>query len=260
VEKNWKERTELLVGKLQSDALASKHVLVVGLGGVGSYAAEALARAGIGTLTIVDGDTVDPTNRNRQLQALSSTHGQSKAHLLADRIRDVNPEVVLNVVDTFQDPAGITELLQAPYSYVVDAIDSISPKVFMLQTAYMRQLKVVSSMGAGGKMDPTLLQVSDISKTDICPFAQYVRKRLRKINIYKGIKAVYSTELPARSSIMHTDGSNFKRSAYGTISYLPAVFGLTCASVVIRDLVEWQPITAMDNMRDSKRSKLNEQE
>jgi tRNA threonylcarbamoyladenosine dehydratase len=249
MQKNWKERTELLITIEKSELLQQAHVLIVGLGGVGSYAAEAIARAGIGEVTIVDGDTVDPTNRNRQLQALASTQGQSKVHLMQQRMLDINPEIKINCIDTFQDPDAVITLLSQKYSYVIDAIDSISPKIYMLKTAIQFDHNIVSSMGAGGKMDPTLLQVVDISKTHTCPFAQYVRKRLRNMEIKKGFKAVFSTELPARSSIMHTDGTNFKKSAYGTISYLPAVFGLTCASVVIRDLIAWQPITALDNAR-----------
>jgi tRNA threonylcarbamoyladenosine dehydratase len=237
---SWMERTRLLVGEQGLEKLNRAHVLIVGLGGVGSYAAEAIGRSGVGKMTILDGDSVDPTNRNRQLQALSSTHGMNKAHLMAERLKLINPDVELSVIDEFKNPDGMQELLAQKFSYVIDAIDSISPKLYLLQTAYYNNQRIISSMGAGGKMDPTKIKVVDISQTNICPMAQYVRKRLRYMNIYKGIKSVFSTELPARSSIMRTDGSNFKKSAYGTISYLPAAFGLTCASVVIRDLVEWK--------------------
>lgn len=237
---SWMERTQLLVGEQGLEKLNNAHVLIVGLGGVGSYAAEAIGRSGVGKMTILDGDSVDPTNRNRQLQALSSTHGMNKAHLMAERLKLINPDVQLNVIDEFKNPDGMQYLLKQKFSYVIDAIDSISPKLYLLQTAYYNNQRIISSMGAGGKMDPTKLQVVDISQTKICPMAQYVRKRLRYMNIYKGIKSVFSTEAPARSSIMRTDGSKFKKSAYGTISYLPAAFGLTCASVVIRDLVEWK--------------------
>lgn len=236
------ERTQLLVGKKGIEKLTQADVLIVGLGGVGSYAAEAIARAGVGNITIVDGDLVDHTNRNRQLQALSSTHGLSKALIMEQRIKDINPSVKLTTISEFQNPDMMKEILKKKYTYIIDAIDSISPKLQLLQHAYYNGRRVISSMGAGGKMDPTKLQVADISKTDICPLAQYVRKRLRYLGIYKGIKCVYSTELPAKFSIMRTDGSNFKKSAYGTISYLPAVFGFTCASVVIRDIVEWREI------------------
>jgi tRNA threonylcarbamoyladenosine dehydratase len=253
MEKNWKERTELLIGKEESESLATKHVLIVGLGGVGSYAAEAIARAGIGTVTIVDGDVVDPTNRNRQLQALATTHGQSKAMLMKERMEAINPEIIINAINKFLDPDEVIALLKNKYDYVIDAIDSVSPKVYLIKTAIENGHRLVSSMGAGGKMDPTKLEVVDISKTDICPFAHVIRKRLRYLNIKRGFKAVYSTELPARHSIMETDGSNYKRSAYGTISYVPAVFGLACASVVIRDLSGWEAVTAQDNYRGVKR-------
>jgi tRNA A37 threonylcarbamoyladenosine dehydratase len=238
----WMERTKLLVGELGIEKLVNSHVLIVGLGGVGSYAAEAIARSGVGKMTIVDGDTVDPTNRNRQLQALTSTHGQNKAHLMGERIKLINPEIELDVIDQFKNPDEMRSFMQQKFTYVIDAIDSITPKLYLLETAFKSNQRIVSSMGAGGKMDPTKLKVVDIAETNICPMAQYVRKRLRYLGIEKGIKSVYSTELPAKFSIMKTDGSRFKKSAYGTISYLPAVFGLTCASVVIRDIVEWQDI------------------
>lgn len=236
----WMERTQLLVGKKGIEKLLAADVLVVGLGGVGSYAAEAIARSGVGNMTIIDGDFVDPTNRNRQLQALSSTHGMSKALLMEQRIKDINPDINLTVIKEFQTPEMMRELLKKKFTYIIDAIDSISPKLHLLQTAYYNGRKIISSMGAGGKMDPTRIKVTDISKTDICPLAQYVRKRLKYMGIYKGVKCVFSDELPAKYSIMRTDGSKFKKSAYGTISYLPAVFGLTCASVVIRDIVQYK--------------------
>ncbi len=238
------ERTSLLVGKTGLEKLNKAHVLIVGLGGVGSYAAEAIARSGIGKMTIIDGDTVDPTNRNRQLQALSTTHGMNKAELMGERIKLINPEIDLTVIDKFQSPDDMKDFLTQKFSYTIDAIDSISPKLYLISTAYWNNQKIISSMGAGGKMDPTKIKVTDISKTTICPLAQYVRKRLRYMNIYKGINTVFSDELPAKYSIMKTDGSKFKKSAYGTISYLPAAFGLTCASVVIRDIAGWKPVKA----------------
>lgn len=237
---SWMERTALLVKKSGLEKLNNAHVLVVGLGGVGSYAAEAIARSGVGIMTIIDGDTVDPTNRNRQLQALSSTHGMNKAQLMGERIKLINPEIILNVIDEFKNPDDMKDFMSQKFTYVVDAIDSISPKLYLLQTAYYNNQRIISSMGAGGKMDPTRIKVVDISQTKICPMAQYVRKRLRYMNIYKGIKSVFSDEPPAKHSIMKTDGSKYKRSAYGTISYLPAAFGLVCASVVIRDISGWK--------------------
>lgn len=238
------ERTSLLVGQKGLEKLNNAHVLIVGLGGVGSYAAEAIARSGVGKMTIIDGDTVDPTNRNRQLQALVTTHGMNKAKLMGERIKLINPEISLEVIEEFKNPDDMKDFLTQKFTYVIDAIDSISPKLYLLQTAYYNNQRIISSMGAGGKMDPTKIQVVDISKTRICPMAQYVRKRLRYMNIYKGIKSVFSDELPAKYSIMRTDGSKFKKSAYGTISYLPAAFGLTCASVVIRDITGWKEVKA----------------
>lgn len=237
---SWLSRTTLLVGKKGVDKLQQAHVLVVGLGGVGSYAAEAIARSGIGKMTIVDGDIVDPSNRNRQLPALSTTHGMSKAALMQERIMAINPDIQLTTISTFLTPEKVEELLAKRYSYIIDAIDSLTPKVTLLSTAYYKNMRIVSSMGAGGKMDPTRVQVTDIGKTKICNLAYMVRKRLRYKGVYGGIKAVYSAEPALKSSLMLTDGSNFKKSAFGTISYLPAVFGFTCASVVIRDLVEWK--------------------
>jgi len=238
------ERTALLVGQKGLEKLNNAHVLVVGLGGVGSYAAEAIARSGVGKMTIIDGDTVDPTNRNRQLQALASTHGMNKAQLMGERIKLINPEIGITVIDKFKNPDEMKELLKQKFTYVIDAIDSISPKLYLIQTAYYNNQRIISSMGAGGKMDPTKIKVVDIAQTHTCPMAQYVRKRLKYMNIYKGVKSVFSTELPAKFSIMKTDGSKFKKSAYGTISYMPAAFGLTCASVVIRDITGWKEVKA----------------
>ncbi len=235
----WLSRTELLIGRDKLVRLSKAHVLVIGLGGVGSFAAEFICRNGVGTMTIVDGDTVDPTNRNRQLPALSTNHGESKADIMAARLKAINPELTLHVIKTFINPDAVAEILAAhSYDYIVDAIDSVTPKITFLKEAFQRNLRIVSSMGAGGRMDPTMLKVVDISKTYNCHFAQQVRKNLKKEGIYKGIKAVFSTEEQLKESLILTDGSNYKKSAYGTMSYLPATFGAVCASVVIRDLVE----------------------
>lgn len=236
---SWLSRTELLIGRENLVKLSKAHVLVIGLGGVGSFAAEFICRNGVGTMTIVDGDTVDPTNRNRQLPALSTNHGVSKADIMAERLKAINPELTLHVVKTFINPDAVEEILSAhAYDYIVDAIDSVTPKITFLKEAYFRKMRIVSSMGAGGRMDPTMLKVVDISKTFNCNFAQQVRKNLKREGIYKGIKAVFSSEEQIRESLILTDGSNYKKSAYGTMSYLPATFGATCASVVIRDLIE----------------------
>lgn len=234
----WLSRTELLIGREKLEKLFNAHVLVVGMGGVGSFAAEFICRSGIGEMTIVDGDVVDPSNRNRQLPALATTHGQSKAEIMAERLLAINPELKLHVIKEFVTPEKVDAILDTPFDYVVDAIDSITPKLTFIKAAYAKGLKIVSSMGAGAKLDPTQLRVVDISKTYNCPFAQQIRKKLKEAQIYKGIKVVFSPEEPIKESLMLTDGSNFKKSAYGTISYLPATFGACVASVAIRDLME----------------------
>lgn len=240
---SWLSRTELLTGREKLETLATKHVLVVGLGGVGSYAAEAICRAGIGNITLVDGDAVDPTNKNRQLVALDSTNGKLKADVMVDRLLDINTEVNLTVHKTFLAPDKMKELLKDnSFDYVMDCIDSVTPKIILIQQAYETGIKLASAMGAGGKMDPTKVQVADFSETYNCKLSRYLRKRLHRLNIYKGFKVVFSPESISKDFLIHTDGSNFKRSAYGTISYMPAIFGLTLASIVIRDLLEWKTI------------------
>jgi tRNA A37 threonylcarbamoyladenosine dehydratase len=235
---SWLSRTELLIGREKLERLAARHVLVIGMGGVGSFAAEFIARSGIGKMTIIDGDVVDPTNRNRQLPALATTHGQSKVAWMAERIRAINPEIELRAIREFVRPEAIDSLLDTDADYVIDAIDSITPKLTFIKTALTKNMHIVSSMGAGGRVDPSKIHVTDISKTYNCPFAQHIRKNLRTIGIRKGLTVVSSTELPDRESIIRTDGTNFKKSAYGTISYMPAMFGATAASVVIRELME----------------------
>jgi tRNA A37 threonylcarbamoyladenosine dehydratase len=237
---SWLGRTSLLIGAETVTKLTQKHVMVVGLGGVGSYAAEFIARSGIGTMTIIDGDTVDPTNRNRQLPALATNHGQSKALIMAERLLAINPELTLHVVQQFVNPVMVQEQLALKPDYIIDAIDSITPKITFIKMAFESKIPLVSSMGAGAKVDPTRLRVVDISKTYNCPFAQQIRKNLKKYNIRKGVKVVFSAEEPIRESLMLTDGKNYKKSAYGTISYMPATFGSVAASVAIRDLMKWK--------------------
>jgi tRNA A37 threonylcarbamoyladenosine dehydratase len=254
IDKSWMSRTCLMVGDAGLEKLINSHVLIVGLGGVGSYAAEAIARAGVGEMTIIDGDVVDPTNRNRQLPALATNHGQSKAALMEQRIKEIHPEIKLNVRQQFMRPDAMREMIaEKKFSYAIDAIDSVTPKLNMIVSCLKSGTPIISSMGAGAKMDPTKIIVTDISKTHTCPFAQYVRKRLRKLGVYKGLDVVISTEFPYKKSVMLTDGSNFKKSAYGTISYLPAAFGLACASVVIRKLVDWVEVDPyLDSIKKNK--------
>lgn len=234
---SWLSRSALLVGNEGIELLQQKHVLVVGLGGVGSFAAEFIARSGVGQMTIVDGDVVDPTNRNRQLPALATNHGVSKAEIMEERLLAINPDLKLAVIKEFLTPQKCREIMENHYDYVMDCIDSITPKVTLLSQALQKDMPIVSSMGAGGKLDPTQLRVTFLPETYQCVFAQYVRKRLKKLANYDKVKAVFSIEEVMKESLVMTDGSNFKRSAYGTISYLPAAFGGACASVVIRDLL-----------------------
>ncbi|NDC76690.1 MAG: tRNA threonylcarbamoyladenosine dehydratase [Chitinophagia bacterium] len=234
---SWLSRTSLLIGEDALRALTRKHVMVVGMGGVGSFAAEFVARGGVGRMTIVDGDVVDPTNRNRQLPALATNHGEPKVRIMAERLKAINPELQLDAVQSFVEPGMVQELLARRPDYLIDAIDSITPKVTFIRLAVESGIPLVSSMGAGAKLDPTRLSVVDISRTYNCPFAQQIRKNLRSHGIRKGVKAVFSPEQPIRESLMLTDGKNFKKSAYGTISYMPATFGAVTASVAIRDLM-----------------------
>lgn len=238
MENNWLERTELLVKKEGVEKLRNANVLVVGLGGVGSFAAEFICRAGVGNMTIVDGDVVDVTNINRQLPALQSTVGKPKVEVVAERLKDINPSLNLNAINAFLNPNSMAELLESEsYDYIMDCIDSVSPKVSLLMEAKRRKIKVVSCMGAGGKMDPSKVIVRDLSKTHNCFLAKQVRKRLKKQNINKGIRCVFSSEIQKPESLAITDGSNYKRSFYGTISYMPAVFGLYASSEVINYLI-----------------------
>ena len=239
-ENNWLARTELLLGPAQLEALAHKHVLQVGLGGVGAYSAEMLCRAGIGEMTIVDADAVSVTNLNRQLPALHSTIGKSKVEVMKERLLDINPNLKLHCVEMFIRDEKTAELLgAADYDYVVDAIDSLSPKVYLIQQALQRGLRIVSAMGAGGKMDPSKVHVADISKSTHCHLAKTVRKRLYRLGVRGGFPVVYSTEnVPEEAIVIDKDESINKLSTVGTISYMPAVFGCVAASVVIRELCD----------------------
>ena len=250
---SWLSRTELLIGEEGIKKLENAHVLVVGLGGVGSFAAEFICRAGVGEMTIVDGDMVDPTNRNRQLPALVSTNDLAKADIMAQRLMDINPELKLHVIKEFLTPDRCSEILSNSYDYVLDCIDSVSPKLLLLTTAFNLDVNVVSSMGAGGKLDPTKIAVSDLYETYQCKLARYVRKRIQRLGVKPGkILAVFSTEEVDKDSLLLTDGSNFKKSAYGTISYLPAAFGGVMASVVIRRLLGKE----VDLVRKTKKERL----
>lgn len=233
----WLQRTELLLGAEKLAMLRRAHVLIVGLGGVGAYAAEMIARAGVGRLTLADADTVNVTNINRQLVALRSTVGRPKGEVLAERLRDIDPGIELTVVGRYIKDEETYALLDAVrYDYVVDAIDTLSPKLALIAAALERGYPLVSSMGAGAKMDPTKLEIEDISRTHHCPLAHMLRKRLHKAGIRTGFRAVFSPE-PVREGAMIRCEEQNKKSNVGTISYLPALFGIGCASVVIRGLI-----------------------
>ncbi len=235
---SWLERTQLLLGEQKLAQLRGAHVLVVGLGGVGAVATEMIARAGVGRMTIADADRLSETNLNRQLIALRSTLGQPKAEVLAARLRDINPELELTVVERYIKDEATDELLDAArYDYVVDAIDTLSPKVALIKGCLDRGYRLVSSMGAGAKMDPTLLEISDIGKTHHCPLAHMLRKRLHRLGIRNGFQAVFSPE-PVREGAMILSEEQNHKSMVGTISYMPAAFGLACSSVVIRGLID----------------------
>jgi tRNA A37 threonylcarbamoyladenosine dehydratase len=233
----WQTRTELLIGSEKLKILRNKKVLIAGLGGVGAMAAEQLCRAGIGELTIIDADLVHKSNRNRQLPALKSTEGKPKTEVMAARLLDINPELKLTICYEYIRDERTHEILQTPYDYVVDAIDTLSPKVFLLLECYRAGIPVVSSMGAGGKFDPMQVKIADIGDTYNCKLAHYMRKRLHKHGIWNGIKVIFSPEIVDRGAVILQDNESNKKSNVGTISYMPAIFGCFCASVVIRDLL-----------------------
>jgi len=235
---DWSERTALLLGEEKLRMLRDARVLVVGLGGVGAYAAEMIARAGVGRMTIADADTVSPSNINRQLIALHSTVGRSKTELMAERLLDINPDLELRAVDRFiKDDETYALLDSARFDYVVDAIDTLSPKLALIKGALDRGIPLVSSMGAGAKTDPTRMEIADISKTHHCPLAHMLRKRLHKLGIRSGFRAVFSPEPVREGAVVLCEEQN-KKSNMGTISYIPALFGIGCASVVIRGLIK----------------------
>ena len=234
---DWLDRTELLFGTEKLDKLKKANVLVVGLGGVGAYAAEQLCRAGIGKMTIADGDVVEATNRNRQLPALITNMGKPKAEILAERFRDINPEIELTIINEYITESGFVELLSSQsFDYVVDAIDTLAPKVSLVYHSIRMGLRVASSMGAGGKTDPMKVQIADLSKTHNCKLARVFRKKLANLGIEKGIRVVFSPEEIDKKAVRIENGRN-KRSSVGTISYMPPIFGCFLGSIVIRDLV-----------------------
>lgn len=234
---DWKQRTRLLLGDEKMERLSRAHVLVVGLGGVGAYAAEMICRAGVGRMTIVDADTVQPTNINRQLPAVHSTLGKKKAEVLEARFRDINPDVQLTVLPVFLKDENIPQLLDsAPYDFIVDAIDTLAPKCYLIAEAMKRHLKIVSSMGAGAKSDITQVRFADIWDTYHCGLSKAVRKRLQKMGIKRKLPVVFSTEQADPHAVLLTEEEQNKKSTCGTVSYMPAVFGCYLAEYVIKRL------------------------
>ena len=236
---NWQERTELLLGKEKINKLAESHVLIAGLGGVGGIAAEMICRAGVGNITIVDSDKIQPSNRNRQIPALISTEGILKTKVVGERLKDINPQLNLVIINEYIIDEKITEVLtMAKYDYVVDAIDTLSPKLYLIYNCLNLNIKLVSSLGAGRKFDPQQIKIVDISETYNCKLAYYLRKKLHKIGITSGFQAVFSPEDVNEGSIEIVENEKNKKSRVGTISYMPAIFGCFTASVVIRDLIK----------------------
>ncbi|WP_396175527.1 ThiF family adenylyltransferase [Flavobacterium sp.] len=233
----WQERAELLFKTEGLNNLKNANVLLVGLGGVGSFAAEFLARAGVGKMTIVDGDVVDITNINRQLPALHSTVGMPKVHVVGDRLMDINPELQLTRLQEFLSPERALEVVTPEFDYVLDCIDSVTPKLNLIIAAKRKRVKIISSMGAGGKMEASKVKVTDISKTENCFLARTIKRRLKEVKIDK-LKVVFSSEIQDESSLKMTDGTNFKKSFYGTNSWMPCLFGLHAAETVVTYLLE----------------------
>lgn len=234
----WKERTELLVGAEGLERLFESSVAVIGLGGVGAYAAEMLCRAGVGHLILLDSDVVSESNKNRQLIALDSTIGKPKSAVLAERLKDINPDVRLTLINCYLEEGGIQQLLgEHKVDFLVDAIDTLAPKIALIKYCVESGIPHVSSMGAGAKFDATAVRLADLSKSYNCPLAYILRKKLRKVGISKGFKVVFSEELPRREAIVAVEERN-KKSNVGTISYLPAVFGCVCAQAAVEHLLK----------------------
>ncbi len=234
---NWLERTSLLFGEEKIERLKGAHVLVVGVGGVGAYAAEMICRAGVGRMTIVDGDGVNPSNINRQLVALHSTVGERKVDILAKRLKDINPELQIEAKYLYLMDELTDQLLdENKYDFIVDAIDTLSPKVHLMIAAKKRNINIISSMGAGARKDPSKVKIADLSATRECTLAKAVRKRLSKLGYKKGFPTVFSMEIPDKNAVVLSENERNKKSTVGTISYMPPVFGCFLASYVIEKL------------------------
>lgn len=232
----WQVRTELLLGADALIRLRKAKVAVIGLGGVGAYAAEMITRAGVGSLLILDSDVVNQSNKNRQLIALDSTMGKSKVDVLTARLHDINPQLEITGIKEYLTEDNVEGLLKnQKVDFIIDAIDTLSPKIALIIYAVKNQIPLVSSMGAGAKVDATKIRIKDISKSFNCPLAYILRKKLRKAGISKGFNVVFSEELPDSEAIIPVEEQN-KKSQVGTISYLPAVFGCVAAQSAILHL------------------------
>ena len=231
------ERTHILIGDTGIERLQSSHVFLAGMGGVGSFTAEALARMGVGKLTLVDHDVVSGSNLNRQLVALKSTVGELKAEVMAARIRDIHPDCQLTLITDFLTPETIPQILGNGYDVVVDAIDSLSSKSALVETAWRMQLPIFASMGAGGKLDPTLVRTGDLMDTSMCKLAKHLRSQLRKRGVGRGVQTVYSLESPLPPLPPEPVSRGRARAVNGTVSYMPSIFGLTLAGLVINHII-----------------------
>eukprot|EP01124_Arcella_intermedia_P001028 TRINITY_DN1053_c0_g1_i1.p1 TRINITY_DN1053_c0_g1~~TRINITY_DN1053_c0_g1_i1.p1 ORF type:complete len:438 (+),score=105.80 TRINITY_DN1053_c0_g1_i1:37-1350(+) len=236
---HWMQRTKILWGEKRVANLMNAHVLVVGLGGVGGIAAEMIARAGVGRMTIVDNDDVDTTNRNRQVPALTSTIGRPKVDVLAERLKDINPDLILETKEMYLGEGNTYPLVQAhKYSYVLDCIDTLTSKCWLIRACKENNVPIASSMGAGAKTDPTKVTLGDISATKFCKFSSSVRRRLGKWGIKQGVPVVYSTEELDPSRFLMAPPGSLKKTIMGTVSYMPSVFGCMLVSVVLRDIAD----------------------
>ena len=232
----WQERNIQILGKEGFEKLKQSNILVVGMGGVGAMAAEMICRSGVGRMTIIDTDTIQPSNINRQLPATHASLNQDKVEVMGDRLKQINPGLELTMINEFIKEERIPEILHEAFDYVVDAIDTLTPKINLIYHALNKGLKLVSSMGSGGKVDPSQIRVADFGDTYNCRLAYLLRKKLRKMDVHGGFNVVFSTEQVPKEMIIPVEGEPNKKSTVGTISYIPAIFGCTLASLVIRDL------------------------
>ncbi|MDH5357269.1 MAG: tRNA threonylcarbamoyladenosine dehydratase [Gammaproteobacteria bacterium] len=231
------ERTHILIGDEGIERLKAAHVFLAGMGGVGSFTAEALARMGVGQMTLVDHDVVSGSNMNRQLVALNSTVGVSKADVMTNRIKDINPDCQVNIIKEFLTPDSIPEILNQEFTAVIDAIDSMSSKTALIETAWRNNMATFASMGAGGKLDPTLVRTGDMMDTSMCKLAKQLRGHLRRRGVGRGIQTVYSIEAPLPPLPPESVGRGRPRAVNGTVSYMPSIFGLTLAGMVINHII-----------------------